>query len=170
MSVSLHHRRAREALLSAARKHSPADELRCRALLDLLQTSHSLQRALRRKLAPNTLTVTGFYLLAHLAQEESNGVTAGRLAKDLSLSPQVVSASLGRLEISGLITRERSSDDRRVLAIKVSTAGRRAFASALAHYVKAIKGVMSALEPRDLATLERIIARLTKASAPVTNS
>jgi DNA-binding MarR family transcriptional regulator len=170
MSVSLYHSTAREALLSAARDHSPADELRCRALLGLLQTCPSLQRALRRKLAPNTLTETGFHLLARLIQQESNVVTAGILAKDLSLSPQVVSASLGRLEISGLIRRERSSDDGRVLALKVSIAGRRAFASALSHYLEAITGVMSTLDPRDLATLDRICARLTEVAAPVTNS
>jgi len=115
----------------------------------MLRTCHSLQRALRRELAPGTLTETGFHLLARLIQQDSKVVTVERLAKDLSLSPQIVSATLGRLEISGIITRERSTDDRRALAIKVSAAGRRTFASALSHYFKAITGVMSALGPRD---------------------
>ena len=170
MSFSLCSSPARDALLSVARNDSPADELKCRALLDLIQTAHALQQALRRELAPSTLTESGFCLMARLIQPGSNAVTPAELAKDLSLSPQTVSAIIGRLEISRIISRKCSSDDRRVCPIKVSAAGRRAFASALSHYLEAITGVMSVLDPHDITTVERVCARLRTISAPVSNS
>lgn len=154
-------------MLAAAGEQSPEVELKCRALLGLLQACHSLQHALRREAAPNSLTESGFCILACLNQQELLPANSLALARELSLSPSVVSAALGRLEISGLVARERSQKDRRVLALTITAAGRRAFANTLSHYLKCITGVMSVLDPHDVATLDLACARLREASVHV---
>ncbi|MFZ5495584.1 MAG: MarR family winged helix-turn-helix transcriptional regulator [Verrucomicrobiota bacterium] len=155
----------RAAILAEAGEQSPEAELKCHALLGLLQACHSLQRALRREIAPNSLTESGFCILACLNQHELLPANSQALARELSLSPPVVVATLGRLEISGLVARERSQKDHRVLALKITAAGRRALADTLSHYLKCITGVMSVLDPHDVATLDLACARLREASA-----
>lgn len=159
-------------MLAEAREQSPEAELKCRALLGLMRTCHSLQHALRCEIAPNKLTESGFCVLAHLLQHGTTAATPSpqEMADDLALTPQVVAATLGRLEISGLITRERSIQDRRLFAIKVSVAGQRAFADALSQYLKSIMEVMSALDPHDIATLDLVCARLCEGSAHAPSS
>jgi len=154
-------------MLAKAGEQSPEVELKCHALIGLLQACHSLQRALRREIAPNSLTESGFGILACLDQHELLPANSQALARELSLSPPVVVATLGRLEISGLVTRKRSLKDRRVLALRITAAGRRAFADTRSHYLNCITGVMSVLDPHDVATLDLACARLREASAHV---
>lgn len=167
MSCSLCCGPARDAMLAEACKQSSEIELKCHALLGLLQACHSLQQALRREAAPNTLTESGFCVLACLNKHELMPANSQALARELSLSPPVVVATLGRLEISGLVARERSQEDRRALALRITAAGRRAFADTLSHYLKGITGVMSVLDPHDVAILDLACARLREASVHV---
>jgi DNA-binding MarR family transcriptional regulator len=170
MSYSMYCGPARDAMLGEAREQSPEAELKCRALLGLIRTCHSLQHALRREIVPNALTESGFCVLAHLVQHGAAAATPQEMADDLALTPEIVATTLGRLEISGLITRERSIQDQRVFAIKVSAAGRRAFAGALSQYLKSIMEVMSVLDPHDVATLDLVCALLCEASAHAPSS
>jgi len=167
MSHSLWCGPTRDAILAEAGEQSPEGELKCHALFGLMQTYQSLKQTLCRQIAPNSLTEAGFCVLTCLVRHELLPANSQALARELSLSPSVVAATLGRLEISGLVTRERSQKDRRVLALKITAAGRRAFADTLSHYLKCITGVMSVLDPHDVATLDLACARLREASAHV---
>src|SRR5690606_5033366 len=106
----------REAFLASARDRSPGDELKCRALLDLLDACQAISQGLRRMLGAGGLTETGFLVLAHLVParrgDEAAGNTEAGLAKSLGLSRPALAGVLGRLEISGLITRPRPPRNR----------------------------------------------------------
>ena len=52
------------------------------------------------------------------------GLTAGELANRVSLSQGTVTDILNRLEVRGLITRIRDTDDRRRVLVEMTTAGR----------------------------------------------
>jgi len=164
MSDSWDHGAVRNALLSAAREHSSVEELKCHALFDLLETCHELSQTLRRELARNALTESGFRLLAHVIHSHAGAVDPQILPDSVGLSPKSVSAILGRLEVSGLVARERMRGTTRAFAVAVTPAGRTAFSSALAGYLEAIKRMMSVLDTADITRLDQACIRLRQFS------
>lgn len=157
----------REAFLALARDRSPGDELKCRALLDLLDTCHAMDQGLRRKLGESGLTESGFLVLAHLVParrgDDATGDTEAGLAKNLRLSRPALAGVLGRLEISGLITRQRPPRNRGDLAIRATALGRQFFSTALASSVDAFVRAAGTLDDRETAQVELACVRLREA-------
>lgn len=151
-----------EVLLSAARGNAPDTDRKCLALFSLIETSQTLSSWLRRELARSNLTENGFRLLAQVHQHETDGITSTEISTELHLPRQVISTTLGRLELSGLLTRERSSGDRRTLTLKLTAEGRRVFAAALQHCLHEINCIMSRLTPRDLDQLDQTCVQLRR--------
>lgn len=151
--------------MAAARDRSPVEELQCHALLGLLEAGHSLNDALKRELSQRAHTASGFNVLAYVIRHETGIVAPRNIAEGLAIPRQTVEATLGRLEISGLLTRERCTEDRHAFTLKATDAGRRAFSSALAHSLASIGRMMSALEPHEVAALDSACARLRQSSA-----
>ncbi|MGB5598270.1 MAG: MarR family transcriptional regulator [Thiothrix litoralis] len=67
------------------------------------------------------LTFPQLLILKKLANE--NRITTSQLADELSLSRATITSIVDRLENRGLVTRERSEDDRRVIFLMLSEAG-----------------------------------------------
>jgi DNA-binding MarR family transcriptional regulator len=164
MTDSFSHGPAREELLSVARGSSPAQELKCHALLELMETSQTLGHALTRELAHNELTENGFRVLALLMRHEKTAVSPGDVAGALHLRRSAISGVLGRLELSGLITRERNPADRRTLTLTLTQPGRQVFAKAVAHCLDSINRFMSVLPADEIAILEHACTRLRQSS------
>jgi DNA-binding MarR family transcriptional regulator len=168
MSTTLHFGGpARDALLAVARGRSPSEELKCHAVLELLETCQTLGRGLRRELARNQLSETGFRLLAQLMGRESAGVSPAGLAEALGLPRRAVTAVLLRLEWSGLVARERAGSGRRGLRVQATAAGRRAYAMAVRRCLGSINRLMSPLKLQDVATLDHACAQLHRSSTQV---
>ncbi|HVU25000.1 MAG TPA: MarR family transcriptional regulator [Opitutus sp.] len=161
---------ASAALLEAARDRSPAEGRRCHVLLDLLGTCDSVGRRLRRELARKDLTESGFRLLALVVRREPEAITPAVISTTLGLTRPAVSALLGRLEVSGLVRRERAAPGRRIFAIRLTDRGRDAFATALGHYRAMVAHLMSALDPAAIAVLDRACVRLRQLSSPVSST
>lgn len=138
--------------------------MKCHALLTLVEACDALKLSLRREIAAHGLTESGLLLLAHFIERPSSGGAPGELARAVALSRQVVVEALGRLEISGLIARERSGKSRSGFVIKVTAAGRRTFSSALSHYLQSIGKVMSALDEQEIKSLDFACIRLREAA------
>ncbi len=156
----------RDVFLALARHRSPTDELRCRALLDLLETCQVLDRALRRELEASGLTESGFLVLAHLIPHgPGEGGAHTCLAQTLHLSRPALAEVLGRLEISALVTRRRSLGDRGDLAIVATDLGREVFSNALARSVDAFVRAAGTLDDRETAVVELAGIRLREAFA-----
>ncbi|GAA2181169.1 MarR family transcriptional regulator [Brooklawnia cerclae] len=75
----------------------------------------------RELLAPWSLSYTQYLVLVALWSEDD--LTVGRLGSLLGLDSGTLSPLLKRLETRGLITRARSADDERVVAIGLTDAG-----------------------------------------------
>lgn len=166
MSTSLSHGPTGDALMAAARDRSAVEELQCHALLALLETCESVSGALKRDLSRHAHTQSGVNVLAYILRHDAEIVSAKNIADGLALPRQTVEATLGRLEISGLIARERSALDRQLFTLKATDAGRQAFSSALSHSLASITRVMSALDPSEVAALDLACARLRQVAAP----
>jgi DNA-binding MarR family transcriptional regulator len=85
-----------------------------------------------------------------------------RLATAEQVSPPAVTKLVTALERDGLATRERSLDDRRVVLVAATPAGRRLIESGRAARVRAVAGLLDGLTAAELAALRKaadLIAR-----------
>ena len=81
----------------------------------------SLLRQIDRRLAEHDLTHAQWLPLYRLARGDC--MTMGALARDQGLDPGAMTRALDRLESKGLLRRERSLQDRRVVKLALTDAG-----------------------------------------------
>jgi DNA-binding MarR family transcriptional regulator len=74
------------------------------------------------QLGPYKLTYVQWLPLYKLLRDENQ--TSAQLARDMAIDPAALNRSLNRLEIKGLLERERSVQDRRVVHLRLTTSGR----------------------------------------------
>ncbi|HKB91458.1 MAG TPA: MarR family transcriptional regulator [Opitutaceae bacterium] len=153
---------AREAVLRFARQHSASDERRCHAMLDLLATAGVLAAILRRELAKKELTEAGFKVLAVLFESDPTPVIPSCLAEHAEMWRPSTSDVLSRLEISGLITRERDKTDRRLVRIHLTPIGREKYLSAVGHGLAVVIALMEQLSDPQANGLAEICQKLGK--------
>ncbi len=94
-------------------------------------------------------------------------VPVGRLAEIEQVSPPAITKTVSALEADGLVERERSDADRRVVLVRATPAGRALLERGRAARVRLVADLMSGLGDRDRQTLARaagIIATLLSGS------
>ena len=103
-----------------------ADNLRPETSVGLLikRVMQSVLLQIDRRLVEHDLTHAQWLPLYRLAQGEC--VTMAALARDQSQDPGAMTRALDRLEAKGLLRRERSVQDRRVVKLELTDAGRAA--------------------------------------------
>lgn len=74
------------------------------------------------QLAPYKLTYAQWLPLYKLLRDENQ--TSAQLARDMAIDPAALNRSLNRLETKGLLERERSVQDRRVVHLRLTLGGR----------------------------------------------
>jgi len=77
-----------------------------------------------RSLAPHDLTHAQWLPLYRIAR--SGGCTIAALARDQAMDPGAMTRAVDRLEVKGLLRRVRSLQDRRVVQLELTDAGRAA--------------------------------------------
>ena len=88
------------------------------------RVTQSLAQQIDRRLAPHDLTHAQWLPLYRIARGECDTMAA--LARDQALDPGAMTRALNRLEAKGLVRRERSLQDRRVVKLELTDAGRAA--------------------------------------------
>ena len=154
---------AQEALHAASR---PADERRCRALRELLETGHALSHALRTELARASLTESGFRLLARLHRNPAETVTVPSLADALHLGSVALNQLLSRLELSGLVARTPAPAGRRALIVSITAKGSATFQTAARRLLATTGRLMEPLAPDALESLVHACGRLRENLPP----
>lgn len=124
VSVMHPHSSLRDILQLAAPPPGGPHELRYRAILRLLLLGENIHGALRSRLAGQGLTLEGFQALAALRHIDPAPASPTVLAGKTETPRALLNHTLTRLELSGLIVRERDAADRRVVWIRLSTLGR----------------------------------------------
>lgn len=118
------HSSIREILQLVAPPPGGSHELRYQAILRLLLLGEKIHGALRHRLAGQGLTLEGFQTLAALLRIDPAPASTAVLAEKIETPRALLNHTLTRLELSGLIVRERDATDRRVVWIRLSTLGR----------------------------------------------
>jgi DNA-binding MarR family transcriptional regulator len=78
-----------------------------------------------------------------------------RLAEIEQVSPPAITKMVTALEATGLVSRERSTEDRRVVRVAVTAAGRRLFERGRAARIRAIAALLERASTEELAVLHR---------------
>jgi DNA-binding MarR family transcriptional regulator len=81
-----------------------------------------MKRALEARLADWNLTATQYIVLARLWEEDD--ISFSELSERLDFDNPTLTGVIDRMERDGLVKRQRSGDDRRVIKVRVTPKGR----------------------------------------------
>jgi DNA-binding MarR family transcriptional regulator len=129
-------------------------------VIDAFAELAAAQRRLRGRdaRARNGLGFAQLRLLTAL--EEDDGCPSGRLAERAGVTPATVTGMLDILEEQGVVTRERSAVDRRMVIARLTPAGRRLRDRRRAEVRRVFEDALATLDPADLAAAPRVLRRL----------
>jgi len=110
------------------------------------------------QLAPYQLTYVQWVPLFKLWMCE--GITSASLAREISIDPAALTRSLNRLEIKGLIRRERSTQDRRVVHLSITDAGRDVVQHVPGVLVNVLNGHLHGFSTQEWTLLLQLLQRM----------
>ncbi|HSP65136.1 MAG TPA: MarR family transcriptional regulator [Candidatus Deferrimicrobium sp.] len=90
-------------------------------------------------------------------------VTVSHLATRLGISPPSASAIVDRMVDGGLVARERSEEDRRIVSVSVTPAGAAALKEAVGGRRGWLERVLGRLDASELSDTVRVLRRLEQA-------
>jgi DNA-binding MarR family transcriptional regulator len=111
--------------------------------------------AIARELKALGLSIPQFDLLSTLSERE--GTTQQELAERLYVTKGNVSGLLDRMVEAGLVERRAIPGDRRLNALHLTPKGRALAEKGIAAQTAYVTRTLGALDPRDLADLERLV-------------
>lgn len=97
--------------------------------------------------------------------ERCDGVTPGKLARDLGYTPSAVTAMINRLEAAGLVSRTLSVEDRRRLAVRPTERGRELVRGFFNQFGTQIKRVLDPLSDEQLAAVATFLECCSREAA-----
>jgi DNA-binding MarR family transcriptional regulator len=110
-----------------------------------------LRFAVRRSGAPRDISFTTASTLSRLADDGPRRLTA--LAVDEGVAQPSMTQLVQRLERQGFVARDRDSEDKRVVWVAITEAGRRLLADRRAARSRELADQLATLSPEDEATL-----------------
>lgn len=156
---------------AAASTDTPADrnwtddeEIALRLWIALARCYLTLSREVAARVADYDLTLPQFGVLEAL--HHLGPLALGELAEKLLVTGGNVTFVMDRLERDGLVYRDRSADDRRVVLAKLTPEGRRMIQRVFRQNVAFIDGLMEELEPKEQEELRHLLKKLGKSVTP----
>lgn len=138
----------------------PSDKL-VEDIVRLMRTLRQMTHPVRR----GEITQQQFWLLRQLDRE--GPLSIGDLADMLGVSPSTATIACKRLEKAGLVTRERQTDDERVVQVGLTAAGTEQVAAWRRRYRETLAELLTPLNRAERDELQRLIERvLDEASLP----
>lgn len=139
---------------------TPANRYDLRILQSLRGIIRSVDLYSRELAATNNITAPQLICLLHVV--DHGPVTATAIGREVHLSPSTVVGILDRLEEKGLIVRQRSQEDRRLVQVSATDAGVELARRAPSPLQRTLANALNALPELEQATialaLERVVA------------
>lgn len=142
---------------SADPREALATELRA-AFGELLGAERRLRS--RDPQRPGALSYAQVRALVML--DDAEEVTAGQLAKAADLTPASVTAMLDHLEEKGMVQRRRSEQDRRLVVISLTPAGRAILSEKRARWRGCWEEAVAGFSDRDLEAAGEVMRRMAR--------
>jgi DNA-binding MarR family transcriptional regulator len=146
--------------VSRGARHDADREAALAALLGAWKEVVVIQRRLRARDCQRPEHLSMAHFLALSALEDADELPAGRLAAKAELSPAATSQMLDHLERRGMVRRQRSADDRRVVTVSLTDLGRERLAERRAHFAERYREAMADLSPGELAAGTAVLERM----------
>jgi MarR family transcriptional regulator, multiple antibiotic resistance protein MarR len=124
----------------------------------------SLLSGLDAELAPFGLNAMQYAVLKHLAEGAAR--TAADLCRFMYYDTGSMTRILDRLEEKGLLRRERSPDDRRVVLLRVAAAGRAQLPRLRAVGSRVLADHLAGFRSAEVVTLKRLLGRMIDNGTP----
>jgi len=99
----------------------PVPDMLCFALYS---AAHAMQRRYAPLLEKLGLTYPQYLTLSALWAQGAEGLTVGQIGKLLHLESNTLTPLLKRMEVQGLLSRQRSAKDERQVAVRLTAKGR----------------------------------------------
>lgn len=147
----------------APRDWSEEEEQALRLWISLARCYVTFSRAVACKVAEYDLTAPQFGVLEALFH--LGPLSLGELAEKLLVTGGNVTYVMDRLEAQGLVARERSGDDRRVVRAHLTSKGRATIEGVFPGHIGFVKGLVQALESEERDALRGLLKKLGKGIA-----
>ena len=144
----------------ADRSWSDQEEQALRLWIALARCYVTFSRAVACKVAEYDLTAPQFGVLEALLH--LGPLSLGELAEKLLVTGGNVTYVMDRLESQGLVTRERSGADRRVIRAHLTSKGRKTIEAVFPGHVEFVEGLSKVLEPGEKDQLRELLKKLGK--------
>lgn len=129
------------------------------ALLSILRTATILEHGTNELLRPYGITMTQYNVLRILRGAGARGLCGKEIGERLISSVPDVSRLLDRMEVMGLLTKERDSGDRRHVTARITPKGRRVLTQATSPELEAFgRERIERLGPRAVEALTEALA------------
>lgn len=112
------------ALKDELRQKKPFRTLHQEAQLNIVRTANLLSDAFEQMLKPHGITGTQYNVLRILRGAEPEGLCRNEVSQRLINRMPDATRLLDRMEEAGLVTRERSESDRRLVTTRITKRGR----------------------------------------------
>ena len=112
------------ALQEEIKQTKPFRTLRQEAQLNIVRTANSLSDSFEQMLKPHGITSTQYNVLRILRGAEPDGLCRNEVSQRLLNRMPDATRLLDRMEEAGLVTRERSLTDRRLVTTMITKKGR----------------------------------------------
>jgi DNA-binding MarR family transcriptional regulator len=137
-----------------------SDRMAQEILRALRRITRSMDISSRRLMSARGLSIPQLLCLQHL--REFGPLTSGALAKAMALSPPTITGILDRLELRGLLNRERRPEDKRRVLVGLTPAGRNLANAAPSSLEKQLGRALSGLSRSERAAIHEAIAQLER--------
>ena len=128
-----------------------------------LQSLRRILKAMQHTLkATNGFGVIGPRLLAFKMISERNGLSVRELAKEMCLSRAAVTRIVGRLEAGGYVSRDRDTEDRRVVMVRLTSKGTELLRKRLNLNAGDMSSKLRNLRSEELHSIHRSVERLAE--------
>jgi MarR family 2-MHQ and catechol resistance regulon transcriptional repressor len=144
----------------AERTWSPEEDVALRLWIALARCYSTFAKAVAGKVAEYGLTTPQFGILEALYH--LGPMSLGELADKLLVTGGNVTYVMDRLEEQGLVSRERSPEDRRVVEARLTEEGKALIHRCFPAHAAFIEGLASHLEPDEQQELRRLLKKLGK--------
>jgi DNA-binding MarR family transcriptional regulator len=118
----------------------------------------SIREQANNRLSPHDLTYVQWLPLYKLAVKEGN--TVASLARDLEIDAGAMTRSLDRLQAKGLVQRERSTVDRRVVLLVLTAEGRKVARKVPAVLCEVLNGHLQGFSAHEWQQLVQFLQRM----------
>lgn len=150
-----------EAIQETAERYPDLAPRAAEAYLVLLRVASDILDAIERHIAQHGLSQGRFTVLMLLnCHADEGGQSPSDLATRSGVSRATMTGLIDGLERDGLVARERHADDRRMLTVHLTEAGKAQLDAMLPGYFRFIRELMSGIDEAEQATLVGLLAKL----------